>query len=48
MIYLKSKTTIIIAHRLSTIMKADYVYVLENGSVVQEGSKNLLEIKREL
>lgn len=36
--YLKGKTTIIIAHRLSTIRSADYIYVLDKGVIVEEGS----------
>jgi ABC-type bacteriocin/lantibiotic exporter with double-glycine peptidase domain len=38
-------TTIIIAHRLSTIRNADYVYVVDQGQVVQEGTHNDLIIK---
>lgn len=33
-----SKTIIVIAHRLSTIKGADYIYVIDRGSVVEEGS----------
>ena len=34
----KNTTIVIIAHRLSTIKKADYVYVLEGGAIVEKGS----------
>ncbi len=30
-------TQLIISHRLSTILNADYVYVLDNGMIVEEG-----------
>lgn len=31
-------TVVLIAHRLSTIKNADYIYVLEGGKVIEEGS----------
>jgi len=34
----KGKTVIIIAHRLQTVKDADYIFVLENGRVIQQGS----------
>lgn len=40
------KTIIVIAHRLSTIVHADEILVLENGTIIEQGShKNLLNIK---
>ncbi len=35
-------TLVVIAHRLSTIKKADKIYVLDNGRLVEEGSYNEL------
>ncbi|YCM43792.1 ABC transporter ATP-binding protein [Verrucomicrobiaceae bacterium 227] len=35
---MKNRTSIVIAHRLSTIQTADRIYVLEKGSVIEEGS----------
>lgn len=42
-VFLSDKTIIIIAHRLSTVTRADYIYVLENGMILEEGSREQLE-----
>ena len=34
----KNRTTLVIAHRLSTIMNSKKIYVVDNGSIVDEGS----------
>ncbi len=39
---LNKKTTIIIAHRLSTIRQADYIYVLDKGKIIEEGTQKYL------
>ncbi len=40
---LKDKTSIIIAHRLSTIQKADVIFVMQDGELIECGThKNLL------
>jgi ABC-type multidrug transport system ATPase subunit len=36
------RTTVVIAHRLSTIRNADYIYVLDNGNVIEEGTHETL------
>ena len=43
--FLKERTTIIIAHRLSTITQADYIYVLEDGRIIEEGGYEALLLK---
>ena len=40
---LKEKTTIIITHRISSINEADYVYVLENHRIAEEGTPQFLK-----
>lgn len=42
---LEGKTSIVIAHRLSTVRKADKIYVMQDGKVVEEGSHEELMAK---
>ena len=39
------RTTIVIAHRLTTIQNADHIYVLDSGSVLEEGTHETLMAK---
>ena len=42
---MKNRTSFVIAHRLSTVRGADYIYVLDSGTVVEEGThEHLLSI----
>ena len=38
----KNKTTIIIAHRLSTVLRANKIFIVDQGKVVAEGDHNHL------
>jgi len=42
---LQDKTVITIAHRLSTVKNSDYIYVLHEGEIVQDGTHEELEDK---
>ena len=45
---LKGKmTVVIIAHRLSTIKNADYIYLLDQGEVIEEGSYEQLVAEKD-
>jgi subfamily B ATP-binding cassette protein MsbA len=39
------RTILVVAHRLSTIMKADHIYVLEYGRIVESGTREELLAK---
>ncbi|EMJ54188.1 ABC transporter, ATP-binding protein [Leptospira interrogans str. UT126] len=43
----KGTTVIVVAHRLSTIAKADMVYVLSQGKILEQGSFAQLSVKPE-
>ena len=39
---MKGRTSFVIAHRLSTVQHADHIVVLQQGSVVEEGTHDEL------
>ncbi|CAF0938979.1 unnamed protein product [Rotaria sordida] len=43
----KGRTTIVIAHRLTTIQNAHQIYVLDNGSVIEQGTHETLMAKKD-
>lgn len=45
---LKGRTSFVIAHRLSTISKADRIFVIDDGKILEEGSSDELLAKKGL
>lgn len=43
---LKGRTSFVIAHRLSTIQKADRIFVVDDGRIIEEGSPDELLLKK--
>lgn len=43
---LKGRTSFVIAHRLSTIKKADRIFVIDNGGIMEEGNHDELMAKK--
>ena len=42
----KDKTMLFISHRLSSVQNADWVFMLENGTIVEQGSHSMLMKKQ--
>ena len=45
---MEGRTVIVIAHRLSTVMKADIIYVMDEGRIAESGKHEELLEKSEL
>lgn len=44
--FFKGKTVVVVAHRLSTVKNADNIVVLENGSVIEQGTHSELAARK--
>lgn len=44
----KDKTMLFISHRLSSVQNADWVFMLENGTIIEQGSHSMLMKKHEV
>ncbi len=42
---MRGRTSLVIAHRLSTILKADVIFVVENGRIVESGKHPVLLVR---
>ena len=42
---MQGRTTLVIAHRLATVQKADVIWVLDHGSLVEQGTHTELVAK---
>jgi ATP-binding cassette subfamily B protein len=40
--FLENKTAIFISHRISTIKNCDYIYIIDNGKIIEQGTHNHL------
>jgi len=36
---MQGRTTLIIAHRLATVLKADRILVMDEGKIIEEGTR---------
>ena len=44
----KDKTVVIVSHRFATVKKADYIYVIDNGEIIEKGEHSQLIAKDSL
>ena len=47
-LFFKERTALVIAHRLSTVKSANQIIVLDNGSIVEQGTHDDLVNKKGL